>query len=99
MLVFCPCDVYFLTKLYNGWLQVEADRIAFEIEKKKEKERELEQERSKKMVRLTFFMLELHSLDLSVWFNFRLCFSWHSASFCNYLGSCPLPQTTVGRHG
>jgi hypothetical protein len=59
MLVVCPCDVSFLTKLYNGWLQAEADRIAFEIEKKKDKERELEQERSKKMVRPTFFMLEL----------------------------------------
>jgi hypothetical protein len=54
MLVVCPFDVSFLTKLYNGWLQVEADRIAFEIEKKKDKERELEKERLKKMVRLTF---------------------------------------------
>lgn len=52
-----------------GWLQVEADRMANEIEKKKEKEsRELEQERSKKMVLLIFYMLELHCLDLGVWF-------------------------------
>ena len=44
-----------------GWLQAEADRMANEIEKKKEKEsRELEQERSKKMVLLIFYMLELH---------------------------------------
>lgn len=55
--------------LFHGWFQAEADRIANEIEKNKSKEsRELEQERMKKMVRLLFFMLELHSLDLGVWF-------------------------------
>lgn len=50
-------------------LQAEADRIASEIEKKKDMEsRELEEERLKKMVRLIFFMLELYSLDVGVWF-------------------------------
>lgn len=55
-----------------GWLQAEADRLANEIEKMREKEsRELEQERkerSKKMVMLIVYMLELHCLDPGVWF-------------------------------
>lgn len=70
MFLVCSCSVSFLMDfLTMGWLQAEADRMANEIEKKKEKEsRELEQERSKKMVLLIFYMLELHCLDLGVWF-------------------------------
>jgi serine/arginine repetitive matrix protein 1 len=52
--------------------KAEADRLANEIEKMREKEsRELEQERkerSKKMVMLIVYMLELHCLDPGVWF-------------------------------